>query len=227
LRLNGGGRGHFLGMSHEILVDGFGTRAESVNLRHMVDKTFTMTLDGRPQEMAALQGSFDRIDREVRAGDRASWIVMTAHLSLILVEVWRLSGAGDMAMQSEGTASAILQRFRQLVEIHFREHWMVADYAAEMGVSRDHLHDICKRNLARTPLQLIHERLTHESQLLLERSTLTIQQIAASLGFKDVSHFSHFFKRRTSLAPNQYRLMKTRAVAVERELPEATFADWP
>ena len=178
-------------------------------------------------EKEVLQRSCSAIDYELRHGGRASWMLLGAHFSLIAVEIWRLSGAEDVAMKSQGGTSAILQRFRQLVENHFRNHWSIHDYADEIGISHDRLHSICTRKLARKPLDLVHERLCHEGKLLLERSSLTIEQIGHSLGFKDASHFSHFFKRRTGLAPSRYRQNFLDAETGQHLVSPETYADWP
>ena len=43
--------------------------------------------------------------------------------------------------------------------------------------------------------------------MALERSTLSIEQLSHSLGFRDPAHFSHFHKRMTGLAPGKFRKM--------------------
>ena len=225
LKVRAGANGHLLGVSHNMLSNSFGEHMESASLRYMVDQTFSLALDEKDKQ--TLRHSCSAIDHELRNGGRASWMILSAHFSLIAVEIWRLSGAEDIAVKSKGSGSSILQRFRQLVEIHLRNHWTIQAYASEIGISHDRLHSICTRKLGRKPLELVHERLCHEAKLLLDRSTLTIEQIALSLGFKDAAHFSHFFKRRTELPPSRYRgnMLKPEA-NTDKLLPE-TFADWP
>lgn len=225
LRIEAGATGHLLGVSHEILAGGFGNHAESANLRYMIDQTFTLPLDMREKEV--LHRSCLAIDHELHHGGRASWMILGAHFSLIAVEVWRLSGAEDVALRSQGGVSSILQKFRQLVETNFRNHWTIQNYAQEIGISHDRLHSICTRKLGRRPLELVHERLCHEGKLLLERSSLTIEQIALSLGFKDAAHFSHFFKRRTQMPPSHYRHNILENEPGQGNTGSETFADWP
>jgi AraC-like DNA-binding protein len=225
LKIRAGASGHLLGVSHNMLSSGFGEHMESASLRYMVDQTFSLALNEREKKL--LQHSFSAIEEEVRSGGRASWMILSAHFSLIAVEIWRLSGAEDVAVKSKGGGSSILQRFRQLVEIHFRNHWTIESYAREIGITHDRLHSICTRKLGRKPLELVHERLCHEGKVLLERSTLTIEQIALSLGFKDAAHFSHFFKRRTQLPPSRFRDNLMKPADDARDRPPVTFADWP
>lgn len=225
LKIRAGTSGHLLGMSYDILAGGFGLHAESANLRYMIDQTFTLSLGEREQD--ALEYSCEAIDYEIRHGGHASWMILGAHIRLISAEIWRLSGAEAIAHQSQGGVSPILQRFRQLLEVNFRHHWSIRQYAEAINISHDRLHAICKRKLGRSPLQLVHERLCHEGQHLLEHSTLTVEQIALSLGFKDASHFSHFFKRRTAFSPSRYRQLALDETADRGHASSANFADWP
>ncbi len=64
------------------------------------------------------------------------------------------------------------------LETHFRERWRIVDYARDLGVSHDRLHDICVRMLQRTPLELLHDRLGHEAGLRLARSGQSIEALA-------------------------------------------------
>ncbi|HEX9828412.1 MAG TPA: helix-turn-helix domain-containing protein [Flavobacteriaceae bacterium] len=43
-------------------------------------------------------------------------------------------------------------------------------------------------------------------QSLLRETTWTISEIAHSLGFEEVAHFSNFFKRKTKMSPLSYRI---------------------
>ena len=88
-------------------------------------------------------------------------------------------------------------------------------------------HDLCRRELGKTPIQLVHERLLHEARLRLERSVLTVEQVAGSIGFRDVGHFSRFFKSKVGLPPAKYRETVARFVRDGGAVPASTYADWP
>lgn len=150
-----------------------------------------------------------------------------AYLTLILIETCRLAARGhDIPLDQPGSTS-LLQRFRQLVERDFQRNRSIVAYAQDLGITTDRLHDICRRTTGRTPLQLVHERLTREAALHLERSTRTVQQIAETLGFRDPTYFSHFFKRQTGLPPATYRQQSRSAGEEARKGVVATYADWP
>ena len=127
------------------------------------------------------------------------------------------------AHPTRGAGAPTAQRFRQLVELHYRDHLGVDDFADMLGVTRAHLHEACMKALARAPQQLVHERLHVEARMRLRETAQTIEQIAYSLGFRDPAYFSRFFSRRSGISPGAYR--KAARVAPP---PEATsFSAWP
>jgi AraC family transcriptional activator of pobA len=116
--------------------------------------------------------------------------------------------------------------FRNLVEAHFRARWTARHYAEEMGITYDRLHDLCVRLVGKPPARLIRERSLHEARVLLQRTSLSSERIAAMLGFSSASQFNHFFKSMAGETPGAYRkqLLGPRAA---REDGIAGFADWP
>ena len=58
-------------------------------------------------------------------------------------------------------------------------------------------------------------------------STLTIEQLSHSLGFRDPAHFSNFFKRTTGMTPGGYRKMMVSTEAGRASVSPTSFADWP
>lgn len=142
------------------------------------------------------------------------------HLVLFLISLWRISSPQPPRVQS--APRAIVRNFLHLVELHLADHWSVGDYARFLSVSRARLTSAVKRVSGRTPLQLIHERLSSEAETLLSESNLQVSEIADTLGFKDAGYFNRFFKRETGRRPGDVRRAGPR-----RERPRGTFAEWP
>jgi len=98
-----------------------------------------------------------------------------------------------------------LQRFVALVERHFHEHWSLATYARQLGVSTAYLNGICRQQTGQTALQLIHQRQILEAKRLLVYTALNVNQIADQLGFSEPAYFIRFFKRLTGQTPSRLR----------------------
>jgi AraC family transcriptional activator of pobA len=165
-----------------------------------------------------------REGREVAPGAET---IIEAQVRVLLVHLWRYVTHTDQLPATIATASQVLQRFRQLLEIHFRERWGVRQYASALGVSADRLHGICTRSLSKTPLRLIHERTIYEAQSLLVRSNRTVDQIAHFLGFKSAGQFNKLFKQVVGVPPGEFRRSHHLQKTSDEESKALTFADWP
>ena len=73
-----------------------------------------------------------------------------------------LSGSED-ALRGDGPR--LVGNFLQMVELHYRDGWPVSRYAAALGVTEDRLHAHCKREKARSPRAIVHERPTHGARI--------------------------------------------------------------
>jgi AraC family transcriptional regulator, transcriptional activator of pobA len=227
VRVRAGGVGFHISVGEEVLVGAVGNSPESIDMRYLADRRILASLEEEAAVIVDATHAFDLVVRELHHPRYGSWNMVVAQIRAVLVFLWRLSGVEDVALQSRGEPSRILQNFRQLVETRFRERWSVGAYADALKISHDRLHDICRRELGKTPIQLIHERVLHEARLRLERSVLTVDQVAASVGFKDVGHFSRFFKSKTGLPPGKFRKTISCSTRDGSEPPESTYADWP
>lgn len=224
LVLDAGSRASILDLSDTIVLDAVGARAESVHLRMLIEQTFaaplTQTTDF--EQVSALIAWFGT---ELAKTTGQSPMSLAAYLRLLLICALRAHQPDPIAKGAEQTS--ILRRFRHLVELHYRSHWPVSQYANELGVDYDRLHRICKRETGRSPAELVHERLTAEAKARLENSGSPLKKIAADLGFADATRFSHFFKRRTEMAPGAYRAIVSRPQGEDLGKLRGGFADWP
>jgi len=227
LRIPAGAQGHLLWATDTLVRAALGDQAESARLRQVLDRPLVAGERMTPEVLADIEHAFTAIERESHRAGGGTRVLLAAHLVVLLVHCWRASGLEDVAAKGYGTDSTLLFRFRQLVEMHFRDHWRIARYAVALGVSHDRLHDVCIRTLQRTPMQLVHERLLHEAGERLMRSGFTIGQIAGDLGFRSTTYFTQFFRRTTGTAPGRYRRAAREAQARDVAPGSATFADWP
>lgn len=227
LVVEAGSTGYRGRISNALLVDAIGDQAESVELRYLADRDFVLSLAGQGDRAAVLARCFEGILSELRQPQEGSPLLLSALVRIILVTMMRLSGAHEMSLVGRGEKASLLQRFRQLVEMNFRSHWTIAQYAAALGISADRLHAICTSGIGKSPKALVSERLAHEAALRLDRSAMTIQQIGHSLGFADPAHFSSFFRRVTGSAPGAYRRQRAQASLAGDATPAMNFADWP
>jgi AraC family transcriptional regulator, transcriptional activator of pobA len=228
LTLHAGTEAYLVGVTPELLIDIIGNKAESVLIRifterpALIDGTTTVA---EPQtDVASLAKGFLR---EASLPGLGSEMAVAAYMRLIIMAIWRAGDWDTGDVVSRGHDIDILQRFRRLVELHFRERKTIAFYAQELGLTHDRLHAICTRALGRTPKSLIQQRILQEANLRLERSGRSVQEIAHQLGFTDQTYFSHFYKHATGISPNTFRRSVSPSTNFLNDAEFAKFAEWP
>ncbi|WP_163717729.1 helix-turn-helix domain-containing protein [Mangrovibacterium lignilyticum] len=80
------------------------------------------------------------------------------------------------------------------------------DYAERLSIHVNHLNKVLKESTGKTTTDIIGSRIAQEAKILLKQTDWNITEIAYSLGFEEVAHFSNFFKRQTSVTPLAFRV---------------------
>ena len=170
---------------------------------------------GDPLLTMLAQGGIAQLSAEAAA--RALWL---AREMLGLQQEWqqqdplflalaesliRTIGRGDAGAGASVGDDQRLARFRQLVELHYRQHRDLDFYADALGLTRRTLSRLTAARLGCSPMDLIHRRLALEAQRLLRYTNATATQVAAELGFDDPSYFSRFYLRITGRRPGDDR----------------------
>jgi AraC family transcriptional activator of pobA len=102
--------------------------------------------------------------------------------------------------------SILVQRFVELIELHFLEHWQVRDYAEALSISTTHLSRLTRATTGHSALRLIEARLMREARRNLAYTNLSVSTIAYSLGYTDPAYFTRAFKRDSGLSPRAFRI---------------------
>jgi AraC family transcriptional regulator, transcriptional activator of pobA len=227
IKAKAGSNGIIMTLGDATLSNAIGHKPEAAALRLMSAREFTLGLTEKPDIAETISTCFDAIFKELEAGQTGMETVIEAQIRIMLVSLWR-AGVNEMIEdQSYKSANLTLERFRHLVEAHLRERWPVHQFATELDVSPDRLHDICTRTLGKPPQRLIRDRLTFEAQALLHRSHQTLDQIADHLGFRSTSQFSAFFKAEVGVPPGSFRRASRQQGWDEKAAQVGSYADWP
>lgn len=156
-----------------------------------------------PATVANLLALFQAISAEFAARRESHVSVLQAYVHILLVEIART--CPKRSNPPAGTASALAQRFSDLVNDRRRIDHSVRTYSAALGVTPGHLAESVKLVTGRTPGQIIRETLLVEAKRLLVHTDDTVAQIAHELGFRDTAYFGRFFKRESGMTPGAFR----------------------
>jgi AraC-like DNA-binding protein len=79
------------------------------------------------------------------------------------------------------------------------------DYAEKLAIHVNHLNKVLRENTGRTTTDFISSRIAQEAKILLRQTDWNVSEIAYSLGFEEVAHFSNFFKKQSGFSPLAFR----------------------
>ncbi len=108
-------------------------------------------------------------------------------------------------------AKDLLEKARYYIEMHYCEDINTKNICNELFISQTHLIRLFKKYLDTTPYQYIESYRIAKATSMLAHSTLSISDIAESVGYKSSSNFISQFKKHKKITPQQYRKNKVYA----------------
>ncbi|WP_372382804.1 helix-turn-helix domain-containing protein [Xanthomonas sp. NCPPB 1068] len=164
---------------------------QAAQARRLLDALFASIADDhahqRPGHEAALQAAATHL------------VIWTARTAL-----QGLHAAAETAAQGD-PGLRHLRAYQALIDQHYRAHWPIFRYADQLGLTPGHLTALCRRLANASALELLQRRVMLEARRSLRYTSLSVQQIAAALGFFDAAYFSRYFARHAGCSPTQFR----------------------
>ena len=148
---------------------------------------------------------YEIIKEEFRYTDRIQGEMLRVLLKRIIIASTRLIKRELPDSQLSSDKIDLIRRFNMLVEDHFREKHLVAQYASMLNKSPKSLSTLFKKYNRISPLAFINERIVVEAKRLLLFSDNTAEEIGYKLGFREPGHFSKFFKNQVGTSPIEFR----------------------
>lgn len=99
----------------------------------------------------------------------------------------------------------LAKKSRILIERHFREKERLHEEMGKLGLSNNHLADNFRSHFGKTPLAYSNELRFHEAIMLLQTTNEKISTIAYASGFGSLSAFYSYFRKKTGMAPKEFR----------------------
>lgn len=131
---------------------------------------------------------------------------VTKHMLLTLVY-----GLGDLYKDIRtkktvlGKSEQIAHDFTQLVMRHYNQERNVAFYAEKLGITQAHLSTTIRQVTGKTCLEIIASMVIMDAKAQLKSTEASVQSIAYSLNFTNMSFFGKYFKRHVGISPQEYR----------------------
>lgn len=136
-----------------------------------------------------------------------NYVAELIHFGQKLQPVTALYSKHNSAARVSSLFLELLERQFPIESPHQRlELKSAKDFATRLAIHVNHLNKVLKENSGKTTTELISERLIHEAKILLKETDWNISEIAYSLGFEELAHFSNFFKKQTTMTPLSFRV---------------------
>jgi len=225
IEASGGAQGFLLSMDDDFLIKMVANSPEALDLKRTSDRVALIGGEVLTPHLETITGSCRAVVGELRTPGHGGATLIASHLLLLCLHLWRLGASHDERREAaaRGGSAALVGNFLQMVELHYRDGWPVARYAAALGVTSDKLHAHCQRERGCGPRALIHQRLVREACTRLQQLDLPVEQIGYGLGFRDPAYFNRFFRKYRGASPGTYR----RQIRMEQARSGPSYAAWP
>lgn len=137
--------------------------------------------------------------RGLEPQDEAS---MVGYLYLFIAELMKENRESEPHTTS--SASQYVLNAIKYIQFHYSHDISINDVAKSVGVSRSHLYRVFMSNVGKSPIDYLTEYRINEACNLLRNSTLSIAEVAVSVGFFDQFYFSRVFKKAVGMPPSKY-----------------------
>lgn len=165
-----------------------------------------------------IEALLSALEREYANPAEGRGALLESMITALLIWLMRESAAEDDAAES-ARAHRYLARFSAEVERSYAHHLPLQHYADQLGISVAHLNALCRHLTRRSALEMIHARLMLEARRSLAYTSMSVRDIAESLGFGDPAYFTRFFRQRADgIAPRDFRQRAT-SLANESDPP--------
>jgi AraC family transcriptional regulator, transcriptional activator of pobA len=135
-----------------------------------------------------------------------NYVLELIHYGQKLQPASKLSTSNDASLRVVSLFIELLERQFPIETSDQRLQLKTAkDYADRLSVHVNYLNKKLKESTGKTTTEIIAERIIQEAKILLKQTKWNVSEIAYTLGFEEIAHFSNFFKKKTSLAPIEFR----------------------
>ena len=146
--------------------------------------------------------------REHEQVDSFSNDMIISQLNLLLLDLLRESASpSGVKLQTSNaihSENEIIRKAQQYISTHIREKLSVPLVARQVDVSPSYLTALFHKNLQISPGEYIRRIKLQESKQMIRENNLNFTEIAATLQYSTVHHFSRQFKEKFGITPTEY-----------------------
>lgn len=152
-------------------------------------------------ELKEVGNYFKQLILEAKQSTPFKSVKLCSLVDLIYIELARIYLPEMQTKTRKSDYSIKLRQLETLVDAHYIEKKMPAEYASLMNMSTKHLNRIVKTSLNITVSKFIADRIVLAAKRLLVHSDYRVVEVSDQLGFSDHSYFNRYFKKHAGQTP--------------------------
>ncbi len=165
------------------------------------------------EQTAKMKNVYERMFKEIKSDYEHKYDVLRNLVFEIMHYAIKMQPSKSIRSQDTNASRRISILFLELLERQFpmedpRQRFQLrsaSDFAHQLSIHVYHLNKALKETTEKTTSDIIAERVLQEAKILLKNTHWNVSEIAYTLGFKEVTNFNNFFKKKANLNPTQFR----------------------
>ncbi len=183
-----------------ILKKAFVDQYLNYELKHLISQLkYHLRLEIAGGDVKTINTLFELLVSEIDGLDRVGNIVPDL-LGALITKI-----LGSCPIKQTPAGGSLFSKFTELLSSATYLFNNVAHYAKLLHTTPQNLNAACKKETGNTASNILANHIISEANRLLMYTRLPISEIAYTLGFKDNSHFSRYFKKKTNATPSALR----------------------
>ena len=145
--------------------------------------------------------------RQQEQMDAWSTDIIISQLTILLLLLLRSDGAPAEKLKASNSIHSdneIIRHAQQVISTHIREKLTVPAVAEQVEVSPSYLTALFHKNLQISPGEYIRRMKLQESKQMIRENSMNFTEIAKTLQYSTVHHFSRQFKEKFGITPSEY-----------------------
>ena len=150
-----------------------------------------------------IQTLFNKIYVTLKADEHFGKLICSNMLFELLVESYTLSHNQSKNGISRGRCLA--DSVKDYIDEHYDQDITIEELSEFVKVTPQHLCRIFKKHIGLRPFEYLAMKRIKEAKSLLSNTKMTVNEIAAKVGYHDCSYFCAIFKRYELISPSEFR----------------------
>ena len=167
---------------------------------------FDRTKIGILSNMNKIEALIHKLFVTLKADDNSGIIISSSILYEILVELYTMLQKTYEDETSDG--NIMINRIKHYIDEHYNEDITIEGLSDLVNITPQYLCRMFKKYLNLRPFQYIAMKRIQRAKIMLSDHTLSIHDIARSVGYNDCSYFCAIFKKHEMISPSEYRGLK-------------------